>query len=327
MPTANKTLTLVVVGANGFVGGTLLQEASSHPEISVRAQARSQASILKSANIVRVCGSLEQIHPDLFPRSPHILIHVAGKNTDKDGTGYEHVNVRGTANLLAHCNTHTRGIIYHSSLSVLGQGKQSDVSANATQSPETPLACSRAQAETLVLQKAKELGISAYCLRPRFILGQGDAFVLPALQRLASKGLRIGNGSQKFSVIDVNDYANLILQLSTYIDCSNHAEQMALNIGYDQPLSFSSIYQTLLEFDAGRQSKYTLRHPAIAAKLLGYLPFEKFQSLATQLQLIGLDHYGDVSQTSARLQTDLLSRDSHQYFRDLVQNIKDSPCN
>ena len=326
MPKANNTLSLVVVGANGFVGGTLLLEASTRPDISVRAQARSQASVLKSANIAGVCGSLEQISPDLFPQTPHILIHVAGKNLDHDGTGYEKVNVQGTANLLDHCNAHTCGIIYHSSLSVLGQGKQNNASADATQSPETPLACSRAQAETLVLRKAEALGISAYCLRPRFILGRGDAFVLPALRRLASKGLRIGNGSQKFSVIDVNDYANLILQLSTHINRSNHTEQMALNIGYDQPLTLSTIYQVLLENDGGQKSKFTLHHPAIAAKLLSYLPFKKSQSLATQLQLIGLDHYGDVSQTSARLQTDLLSRDSHQYFRDLVQNTKDSPC-
>lgn len=324
-------LSLVLIGANGYVGRAVLQELASQPErFSVRAQVRTPLpdhANIPAGNITMLKGSLEQVNDDLFPQEPHVLIHVAGKNIDHDGTGYHQVNVKGTANLLSHINQHTKAILYNSSLSVLGQGPQTNVSNNRPARPQTPLARSRAEAEALILTRANQLGISAYPLRPRFVLGQEDAFVIPALIKLVTKGLYIGDGHQQFSIIDVADYARVILQLAEFASVATSPEQIPLNIGYRQPLPFASMHDILQQLQPGTVIRRKLPYPAAIARLLNASRIQKLKSLATQLQLIGLDHYGDISETSQRLRTDLLSRDSYEYFRELAQYFKDSPCN
>lgn len=328
MLNSSSPLTLVVIGANGYSGAALLRLAARQPEAyAIRAQARDPDTLIEADNIQTFQGSLEQTHTDLFPDEPHILVHMAGKNIDHDGTGFEQVNVQGTRNLLAHCNEHTKGIVFHSSLSVLGQNKQCNVSNQQHPAPQTELARSRASAEKLVLDFATRHNKSAYCLRPRFILGKDDAFVLPALIKLVRQGLFIGNGQQQFSVIDVDDYAHLILDLCQHRFTQTEPERLALNVGYQSPLSFSQMYETLQSLIPDTRIKHRIAHPGALAKACNWLPVKKLQSLGTQLQLIGLDHYSDVSETRKRLRSDILSRDSFDYFRELAQQFKDSPCN
>ena len=328
MSNCSLPLTLVIIGANGYSGRALLRLAARQPDAcTIRAEARDPATLFEADNILRFKGSLEQIHPHLFPDEPHILVHMAGKNIDYDGTGFEQVNVQGTRNLLAHCNEHTLGIIFHSSLSVLGQNQQRNVSNRQRPSPQTELARSRAGAEQLVLDFATRQNKSAYCLRPRFILGKEDAFVIPALIKLVRQGLFIGSGQQQFSVIDVDDYAQLILDLCHRLYHQSEPERLALNVGYQKPLSFTHMYEALQPLVPQARIKRRIAHPGALAKALHWLPVKKLRSLATQLQLIGLDHYSDVSETRKRLRSDILSRDSFDYFRELAQHFKDSPCN
>lgn len=328
MSGSSSTLTIVVIGANGYSGRALLRLAAHQPATySIRAQVREPGTVLDADNIRTFTGSLEQINPELFPDEPHILVHMAGKNIDHDGTGFERVNIHGTENLLAHCNQHTLGILYHSSLSVLGQNHQRNVSNRQTPSPKTDLARSRAGAEQRVLDFAKRRSISAYCLRPRFILGKEDAFVIPALIKLVQKGLYIGDGQQQFSVIDVDDYAQLVLELCQRLYTCAEPERLALNVGYQKPLPFSHMYEALQTLDPSAHIKRRITHPGALATAFNWLPVKKLRSLATQLQLIGLDHYSDVSETRKRLRSDILNRDSFDYFRELAQHFKDSSCN
>ena len=324
-------MNIVLIGANGYVGRAIMRAVAACPEdYQVRAQARNLGGLQQADNITLLQGSLEHIHPDLFPETPHVLIHVAGKNIDHDGSGYQQINVAGSRNLLAHCNSSTQGILYHSSLSVLGQNRQQRVSNTEPTAPTTDLARSRADAENLVLKYATKHNRTAYCLRPRFILGKDDAFVIPALQKLVAKGLYIGDGQQQFSIIDVDDYAQLILDLCNRItrqDPLHQQEQMALNVGYALPLPFASMYDTLQSITSDTRIKRRIHYPAALATAFNLLPIKKLQSLATQLQLIGLDHYSDVSETRKRLLNDVLDRDSFVYFRELAQQFKDSPCN
>ena len=324
-------LTIVLIGANGYTGRAVLRAATRYPDqYRVRAQARDTHGLITGTNIKVFTGSLEQVNPELFPDTPHVLVHAAAKNLDPDNSGYDKVNVDGTRALLANCNDFTRGIIFHSSLSVLGQRSQQNVSNLQQIAAETPLARSRAKAELLVMNFARQKSISAYSLRPRFILGKEDAFVIPALIKLVRKGLFIGNGQQKFSIIDADDYGKLILEMCQYAfdaSTSQNAEQLALNVGYEQSLPFAAMFDSLQALLPDSTIKRRITHPAALATVCNWMPVKKLQSLATQLQLIGLDHYSDVSETRKRLRTDILSRDSFDYFRQLAQHFKDSPCN
>lgn len=53
--------------------------------------------------------------------------------------------------------------------------------------PQTDLAKSRAMAEALCYEWATLQDKTAYGLRPRFILGRNDRYVLPGLARLVEK--------------------------------------------------------------------------------------------------------------------------------------------
>jgi len=322
-------MNIVLLGANGYVGRAIMRAAIACPQhVQVWAQARTTDDLQTAHNVRLFKGSLEQVHPELFPNVPHVLIHAAGKNIDHDGSGYHHTNVEGTRQLLSSCNAHTLGVLYHSSLSVLGQHRQQQVSNTARRAPGTALARSRAAAEALVLEYCKQHAINGYCLRPRFIFGKDDAFVMPALIRLAAKGTYIGDGRQQYSIIDVDDYAKLMLELGRRIDTQAlPCEQIPLNMGYQQPLSFASMFSTLQGLQPGTGIKRRIPYPAALATACNLLPFQKLKSLATQLQLIGLDHYSDISETRSRLHDDILCRDSLEYFRELAQHFKESSCN
>lgn len=305
----------------------MLRQAAQRPQhYNVRAQVRHLGQAPTGSNIVVLPGDLDTIHPDLFPQTPHVLVHLAVKNIDEDGSGYIKTNVNGNSKLLSHCNEYTKGIIYSSSLSVLGQGEQNNVSNLEPVKPETALAVSRALAEKQILRSAEHLSISAYCLRPRFILGENDRFVLPALKNLAKKGLLIGSGQQQYSIIDVQDYAHIILELAQRCMTSTSVEQLPLNIGYQSPISYSCMYNLLRKQNIPSNRSRRLPSPMLMATVLKLVPLNKCRTIATQLQLIGASHFSDITETQKRLQSSILLKDSKDYFEQLAYQFKDATC-
>ncbi len=322
--TGEQTVILVVTGATGFVGRALIRHcihnvSSGDEDMELRVLVRSKGRLPMHPKIREYEGDLNQLNSDLFPDQPHVLVHLANKNIDHDGSGFQQTNVHGTEKLLKACRPSTRGMIYNSSLSVLGQGAQVNSSHIAPVHPQTDLALSRAQAEESVLRGARKLNTTAYCLRPRFILGDGDNYVMPALAKLVNKGLYLGDGQQRYSVIDVDDYAKIIVQLATRCLQTDVVEQIPLNIGYSSPLSYEVIFSELRKKMASASRKKTIPAPALLASLLKRIPNKTLQAKAIQLQLIGLDHFGDTAATQSRLIHDVLKRDSLEYMKSLAQ--------
>src|SRR5262249_37875656 len=140
----------------------------------------------------KVRGSLEDLPANLAPSEPFVLVHFAVKNIDREGTGFEATNVEATRTLLRSLGGGLEGILYGSSMAVYGQGEQTGVSEASEPRPGTQLARSRWQAESLVLEHARARGISAVTLRPRFVLGEGDRFVLPSVAKALQRGVEIG---------------------------------------------------------------------------------------------------------------------------------------
>jgi nucleoside-diphosphate-sugar epimerase len=318
------TVILVVTGATGFVGRALvrhcIENVSSGPtDMELRVLVRSTGRLPMHPKIREYEGDLNLENSELFPDQPHVLVHLANKNVDHDGSGFQQTNVHGTEKLLRACRPSTRGMIYNSSLSVLGQGAQVNCSHMAPVLPQTDLALSRAQAEEIVWRRGRELDITAYCLRPRFILGEGDNYVMPALAKLVNKGIYLGSGEQRYSVIDVDDYAKIIIQLATRCVKTDVVEQIPLNIGYSSPLSYEAIYSELRKNMASASGKKTIPAPALLASLLKRIPNKTLQAKAIQLQLIGLDHFADTAATQSRLNHDVLNRDSLEYMKSLAQ--------
>ncbi len=273
-----QTTELVITGANGFVGRAVLLRARSHfPELPIKALIR-QEPRQYLPGITYLKGELPQAIPqELFQRENVILLHFASLLKAPSYQSFHRTNVEGTARLLEAGGERIKKIIYGSSMSVYGQGPFHRISEATLPDPETDLARSRWGAEQEILRFARKDGRSAVLLRPRFILGAGDKETLPAFLRLHRKGLRIGDGEQRFSFIEIDDYAKLICQLAEFH--SGSAE--ALNVAYDESLSFNQMVHALGAFE----HRSTVPAGFLIA-LAGWIP--PLRNLRTKLQLTGL---------------------------------------
>lgn len=319
---------IVLTGATGFVGRALVACLTSHTagkeSIDIRALVRTPSRYDAGEHVTVFTGSVTNIPKGLFFDEPHVLIHLGVKQIDHDGTGFEEDNVEGTRNLLAHCNAHTQGVIYGSTLSVLGQGAQRNSTEFHVTNPQTPLAKSRADAEQLVLDTMGERGAWGFCLRPRFILDVSDQFVLPGIQGLARKGLYIGNGQQRFSIISVTDYAKIITALAERICESNSKDtalQTPLNVGYRRPVTFDAIFSSFRLEMAYRSKVKRLRMPGWLPPLLKGAKNRKLTAKAVQLELIGFDHYGDVNKLETLIGDDITKQDGEGVLFQIIKEM------
>jgi nucleoside-diphosphate-sugar epimerase len=321
-------LNIVLTGATGYVGRALLKALGQLPDgtVSVKALVRCPERIKMPSFVELVEGCLPEVPNNLFFEAPHVLIHLGVKQIDDDESGFHDTNVFGTQNLLEKCNAYTLGTLYGSTLSVQGQRAQSSIAESEALKPKTELAKSRAQAEQLVNLYMEKIVKWGFNLRPRFILGEEDRYVLPGFIKLARYGVYIGNGKQQYSVITVNDYASIILKLTLFI-CEQSKlkgkdvikpKQIPVNIGYQQSLSFDQIFTEIRAHEATKKRIIPLRFPSWLPSLLKWIPNKVIESKATQLELIGFDHYGDVSRLAQLIGLDIIQQDSLDKLKALL---------
>jgi UDP-glucose 4-epimerase len=299
---SSEPLRVVLLGSTGFVGRAVLRVlAGTGRDVHVRALVRSEQAQLP-AFARKVVGSLEHLPEGLFFAEPHVVVHLATKQFDRDGRGFGE-NAQHARSLLARLPESTRGIVYGSSASVYGQGGLHGVSESAPLAPETPLAQSRRDTEHVLLCGAEQSDRSLYILRPRIVIGAGDAHTLPGLARFFARGLTLSSGAQPLTVMHVDDYAEAILRLA---ERAQHERpvQRTLNAGYREPARFRDFAQLL-----GARPRLTIPASRRAYALLRRLPSPKFSALITRFELFGLSHHLDVSQLAELVGPDLIHKD------------------
>lgn len=295
-------LQLVLLGAGGFVGSALLRqlEGRAHgTQVLVHRSVPAPAS----AAVTLHPGSLTDLPAGLWPDVPHVVIHCASKQIDHDGTGFG-INLRGIEALCRAITPQTRAVLFASSCSVYGEGAQRGVNEDAPLRPGTPLAQSRAACEARLGQLAAQGRCRVEVFRPRFVLGQGDRHVLPGLARLVRRGLTVGRGQQRFSVIDVDDFARILLARAEAAMQSLPGFE-AFNVGYSRPLALHEIQGALAERLGVPPPRWRIPvHPVLLGALawLPGLPVHR-------LRLMGLDHHLDVRRLHAQLPAPWLALD------------------
>jgi len=302
---------LLLLGGSGFVGSALLRELASLPLGSVHARAllRRPDAVADRPFLEKVAGSLESPPSDLAPREPYVLVHLAVKQIDADGTGYDATNVGATRAMLASLRGPPAGILYGSSMSVYGQAAQDGVSEDAPLVADTALGKSRALAEAEVETFAAARGLSAFAMRPRFVLGEGDRFVLPALAKLARRRVALGTGEQRFSIIDVADYARVILLLAHHAleaPGADKARVRAFNVGYTRPVSFREIGDALAGALDAKPPRFRV---PVSRTITRMLHGVGAAAVATRLELVGLSHWGDVGALAGAIGESVLGQD------------------
>lgn len=312
-----EPLHLVLLGSTGVAGSAILRAARGLP---LRALVRGDAARLGDHPCTRVVGALPDVPAALFPESPHVVLHFAGANVDP--TQFDAVNVEGTRALIDALPPSCLGVIYGSSLSVVGSGAQRRVDEGAPVAPDTALARSRAAGESIVLEGAARRGISAFVLRPRFLLGEGDRATLPAMLRLARRGVSIGPGTQAYSVIDLDDYAAVVLALARRIverAARGEPVQTPLHVGYERPISFDEIRGALSEQVPLPPPRVRIPTGPRLTRALQRIP--RLHDVATKLALAGLDHHADVRRLSAEIGDAIVARDPRAVVANAARSL------
>lgn len=325
---------LLVTGGTGYIGRAFLQALMAYSKAQPQAELRVKVLVAPDsfshwrarwpAWIIPVEGRLPDVPNDFGFESPNVLVHLGVKQIDTDDTGFDQVNVKGTRTLLARLK-HCRGVIYASSLSVLGQGSQINATEGAAVLPVTALAKSRAAAEQLILDWGEKQLAWALCLRPRFVLGAEDQFVLPGLYRLWCQKRRIGEGEQQFSVISCQDYGQVMLQLIDLMFSERAPQQLPLHLGYKEPISFFAIYNLLHLFAEGRRlnsAEFNMfRRIPVNETLLGlmhWIPLSMLEKKVTQLELVGLDHFSDVTRLESLIGNNITARPTREVIEQII---------
>ncbi|MGK5095317.1 NAD(P)-dependent oxidoreductase [Deltaproteobacteria bacterium TL4] len=324
MSVVQAPLRIVLLGGTGFVGSAFLRRLNLLVENSVEVHAlvRNPKQEFPYPFVRTIAGELSAIPSELFPKAPYVVVHLGTKQVDLEGTGFEKANVEGTRRLLEAMTSDALGVVYGSSMSVYGEGKQEGVQENAKIQPQTDLAQSHAASEALILGKMTAQNKSAFVLRPRFLMGSGDRLTMPGFLTLVEKRILIGTGNQKFSIMDVDDYGEIILTLAQKI-VSRASEKTstcrALNIGYRQPVSLQQILMELRTTYQLPDTKLTLPLPAWVPQILHRLPAKKTQSLAKQIELVGFSHFSDTTELETEIGKEIVLKNPYQAVRKAIQ--------
>lgn len=210
---------ILVTGANGFIGRHVVAALvkAGVPHRALLSQPNAEFA-QRFPTVTTLCGDLldEAALADALT-GVETVIHLAAKNIDHDGSGFERVNVEGTQRLcrLA-AEAGVAKVFYLSSVGVYGHGAHRDSDEETPRHPDTPFSRSKAAAEDLVLAHHRAGDFTGIVLRHRFVYGDGDRAVLPRLIRAARKyRFWIGGGRARMSLVSASDLAAVLVRLAT----------------------------------------------------------------------------------------------------------------
>ena len=191
---SRKIRTLAVTGGTGFVGSHLLRLALAEG-YELRALSRDWKP--PEEGIAWVDGALDRSDTLLkLAAGADAIVHVAGAINARGRSGFEAVNVAGTANMIdAARKAGVRRFVHISSLAA----REPDLS---------DYGWSKAKSERLVAAS----GLDWTIVRPPAVYGPGDRETLE-LFKMARRGIVALPPGGRFSVLHVEDLGRLILAL------------------------------------------------------------------------------------------------------------------
>lgn len=208
---------ILLTGGSGFLGRHVVRGlAAAEPGRPLRLLLR-QASIETPGTEVVLGDLRDEESLRRAVAGADAVVHLAGKTIDRDGTGFDEINVEGTRRLCrAALAAGVSRFVYVSSVGVYGHGAHRDADESTPVRPDTPFSRSKAEAERLVLEPHRRGDWTAIVLRHRFVYGEGDAHVLPRMMVAARKyPFWIGGGRARLSLVPADDLADVVRRLAT----------------------------------------------------------------------------------------------------------------
>lgn len=215
--------TVLVTGASGMIGRTVVQSLSASSEWDIRAQSRNPQET--RAVLGEVCDVTQVLIRDadftrtgdremrMLTKDCHTIIHCAGlvHRPDAPYQEYEVMNVRATQSLAeAAASNGVNTFIFLSSQAIYGLGPYSNIEENAPQQAKTPYAVSKVTSEKF-LEMFRNIP-KVVTLRPSLVYGEGDrGNILSMIKEIKSgRFVQIGGGNTEKSIIYSRDLAEAI---------------------------------------------------------------------------------------------------------------------
>lgn len=292
-------MTILVTGANGFVGSALCARLL-RDGAAVRAAVRSQPDGVGAIAIGSISSETDWT---AALRSVDQVVHLAArvhvfndKSTDPLAE-FRQVNVEGTANL-AHqaAAAGVRRFVYLSSIKVNGEFTQEGhtFTADDAPAPEDPYGVSKHEAEQALRQIAADTGIEVVIIRPPLVYGPGVKANFESMMRWLAWGVPLPLATvtqNRRSLVALDNLVDLIVtclshpaaanQTFLVSDCEDLStadllKRMGAALGY--PARLFRLHPGLLKLGAA-----LVRKPGIYQRLSGSLQLD----IAKTGQLLG----------------------------------------
>jgi GT2 family glycosyltransferase/nucleoside-diphosphate-sugar epimerase len=217
--------TLLVTGANGFVGQALCREALAQG-LRVRGATRTARDLDGVENIV--VGAVDGFTDWKAALSGiDVVVHLAARvhvmrDTSADPlTEFLKSNLHGTINLAVQAaDAGVKRLVYVSSIKVNGEqtGQNQPFSATDEADPHDPYAVSKWQAEQALQQIAEERGMEIVIVRPPLIYGPGVKGNFLRLLQAVDKGipLPLANAHNARSLLYLGNMVDALLLCATH---------------------------------------------------------------------------------------------------------------
>ena len=300
---------ILVTGADGFLGRHVVRRYGDDPtgpplRILVR-----KVQPDRRQDIEVVTGDLgDEASLRRAVEGIDTVVHLASKNIDHDGSGYAEVNVEGTRRLCqAAAAAGVSRLVYVSSVGVYGHGTRRDADESTPVRPDSPFSRSKAAAEAIVLDQHDRGALTAVILRHRFVYGDGDRSLIPALARTAKKlPVWISGGRARTSVVLADDFAEVIRRVVA-LPAEVFAEsEPVFHVTDGCPIAYRELVAAscrLFGVDPPRFSiPFALAYmPVRAVELLRVTDPETASISSIRLKLVGRDNYYSNRKLSALL--------------------------
>ena len=216
-----RSKTVLVTGANGFVGKTLCAELSRQGH-SVRAAVRSaniQVENTETVSVGEISG--ETNWADVLT-GIKVVVHLAARvHVMKDNAvdpldAFRKVNVEGTRNLARQAaEAGVQRFIFISSIKVNGDGTSlgQPYTAEDQPAPADPYGISKREAEDALRQLADETGMEVVIIRPSLVYGPGVKANFLTMMRFLHKGVPLPFGAinNRRSLVALDNLVDFII--------------------------------------------------------------------------------------------------------------------
>lgn len=215
---------VLVTGANGFTGRVTCR-AFIAAGFAVRGAIRSSNHLPEGIEAIQI-GDISQC-PDWSKavKDVDIIVHTAARaHKMRDDAAdplseFRRVNVDGTRYLAeAAASRGVRRFIFISSVKVNGEERIEPYSEIDPPMPEDPYAISKWEAEQVLMQIARQMGMEVVVLRPPLVYGPGVRANFLRLLRLVHRGIPLPLGSVK----NVRSLVYVLNLADAIVTCASH---------------------------------------------------------------------------------------------------------